>query len=98
MRAAFAAVEKEDLVQKLDSITANTPNESLLDSDIVTSPVYVCQRFPLQILGIFTGQGAQWSSMGAQLYAKCELFRETICQLDLLPGVRSHRAFEQSPA
>lgn len=84
VRAAFAAVDKEDLIQKLDSITTNTTNESLLDSNIVTSPVHVCQRFPLRILGIFTGQGAQWPSMGAQLYAKCELFRETISQLDLL--------------
>lgn len=37
------------------------------------------------ILAIFTGQGAQWASMGRNLIEKCRLFRESIegCEADL---------------
>ena len=37
---------------------------------------------PLRILGIFTGQGAQWPSMGRELIIKSKLFRQTIEQLE----------------
>lgn len=37
------------------------------------------------VLGIFTGQGAQWATMGRNLIAHCRLFRESIerCEMSL---------------
>lgn len=82
VKASFSAIDKADLLQKLDSATNEIPKERRPDSVMVTKPIKVSEKFPLRVLGVFTGQGAQWPSMGAELYCGCDLFRESITQLD----------------
>ncbi|KAK1990306.1 ketoacyl-synt-domain-containing protein [Colletotrichum falcatum] len=40
-----------------------------------------------RILGVFTGQGAQWPAMGKSLIGQCSLFRETIEALEQSLGL-----------
>lgn len=44
------------------------------------TPVTAC--LPQRILGVFTGQGAQWPGMGSQLYAHSTTFKNTIDDLE----------------
>ncbi|KAF6806133.1 hybrid PKS-NRPS protein, partial [Colletotrichum musicola] len=37
---------------------------------------------PVEILGVFTGQGAQWAGMGVKLLDSCPIFARTIAALD----------------
>ncbi|KAK3987151.1 Fusarin C synthetase [Cladorrhinum sp. PSN332] len=75
-RASFAAGSKEELVTRLDSAIKDREQQSTaatkatkLSSDI-------------RILGVFTGQGAQWVTMGASLFLHSITFRRTIQQLE----------------
>ncbi|KAI0483732.1 putative polyketide synthase [Xylaria cf. heliscus] len=67
-RRAFAIAESDKLTDELDS-------------DLVTTgkaPSSVAQRIGF----VFTGQGAQWPRMGAQLLSEYSVFREAIQYLD----------------
>ncbi|KAK1561473.1 uncharacterized protein LY79DRAFT_686762, partial [Colletotrichum navitas] len=37
---------------------------------------------PVEVLGVFTGQGAQWVGMGAKLLDSCPIFARTMIALD----------------
>ncbi|KAJ3496488.1 hypothetical protein NLG97_g2618 [Lecanicillium saksenae] len=78
-RAAFSAIDAGELAAKLGSATL-TKN---------TRAMVIPQSLPVRILGIFTGQGAQWPTMGAGLYNSSGVFRNAfLCMqqsLDSLP-------------
>ncbi|KAL4770599.1 hypothetical protein BDW60DRAFT_208975 [Aspergillus nidulans var. acristatus] len=81
-RAAFSATSVEELVNKLE-----TGRDSLKSSSSRTATIP--EALPPRILGIFTGQGAQWATMGKELYRASAVFRNAIDQmqesLDSLP-------------
>ncbi|KAI9699171.1 MAG: Type I Iterative PKS [Bogoriella megaspora] len=74
-RTSFSAVSREELASKLE-------DAALKASSIATRGTAVTERFPLRILGVFTGQGAQWPEMGADLYRTSMGFRRTIQHLE----------------
>lgn len=80
-RAAFSATSVEQLLHKLEASV-----EGLRDRSRTTS---IPESLPVRILGIFTGQGAQWATMGKELYGASEVFRRTLSHmqrsLDSLP-------------
>ncbi|KAI0196926.1 hypothetical protein F4808DRAFT_473921 [Astrocystis sublimbata] len=43
----------------------------------------ITTKSPLRILGIFTGQGAQWATMSRELLVRSRVYRNTIRKLDL---------------
>ena len=73
-RAAFSAATRQELVRKLDAYDKG--------DDKVGETIAVSSEFPLRILGVFTGQGAQWPRMGARLFEQSPLFRRSIQKLD----------------
>ncbi|KAI1417950.1 polyketide synthase [Hypoxylon sp. FL1857] len=79
-RAAFAALEKNSLISMLDSVN-NDASRNILGI-ISSAPINVSKSFPLRILGVFTGQGAQWPTMGADLYVRSAVFRHSVDHLD----------------
>lgn len=73
-RASFSATSKEELITRPDSVIRDVER-----SPIATKAVNVPK---VRILGVFTGQGAQWASMGAGLFLHSAAFRRTIQQLE----------------
>ncbi|KAL7925223.1 polyketide synthase [Trichoderma austrokoningii] len=74
-RIYISASKQEELVKKLNDVanqSASTP----------TRAIHVTEDLPARILGIFTGQGAQWPSMGRRLYEKPNMLRQTIDDLE----------------
>ncbi|KAI1359923.1 hypothetical protein F5Y08DRAFT_349225 [Xylaria arbuscula] len=69
-KASFSANNKEQLMEKLD--------RAVTGASVATRATPVTARLPPRILGVFTGQGAQWPAMGAHLYAHSKVFRNTI--------------------
>ncbi|KAG5764440.1 hypothetical protein H9Q72_007485 [Fusarium xylarioides] len=64
-RAAFSATSVQQLTEKLKTAVLNkTPR--------IAS---ITEKMPPRILGVFTGQGAQWATMGVQLYESSNVFR-----------------------
>ncbi|KAI5462039.1 hypothetical protein BGZ63DRAFT_463158 [Mariannaea sp. PMI_226] len=80
-RAAFTATSAEQLADKLEA------SKELLKSSSRTATI--SELLPPRILGVFTGQGAQWATMGRELYEASDVFRSAIIQmqrsLDSLP-------------
>lgn len=72
-RAAFSAIDVDQLAIKLDNISQEETATS-----VSTKSIQVSQKFPVRLLGIFTGQGAQWPTMGLELYKQSQSFRDTI--------------------
>ncbi|GAP92555.2 putative beta-ketoacyl synthase domain-containing protein [Rosellinia necatrix] len=75
-RAAFSASTKEELLCGLRAAI-----ESKGKRPISTKPVEVARA---RILGVFTGQGAQWASMGARLLQDSACFRLTFKTLEAI--------------
>lgn len=80
-RAAFSATSATQLADKLEAGTDalnKTPRISAIPDSL-----------PPRILGVFTGQGAQWATMGRELYQASAVFRATVNRLqrslDTLP-------------
>ncbi|PKK49165.1 hypothetical protein CI102_7231 [Trichoderma harzianum] len=65
----------EGLIEKLDDVESKS-------NSIATKGIHVTEDLPARILGVFTGQGAQWPSMGRRLYEKSTTFKHTIDQLE----------------
>ncbi|KAF1838971.1 hypothetical protein BDW02DRAFT_487984 [Decorospora gaudefroyi] len=72
-RAAFSATSSRQLANKFEASA-----EALKKSSRIT-PIPEMQ--PLRVLGVFTGQGAQWASMGRELYHVSDVFRNTMVQM-----------------
>ncbi|KAI0107448.1 hybrid PKS-NRPS PsoA [Nemania sp. FL0031] len=75
-RQAFSATSTTELARKL-SLFHEKPHTNP-HSAAHRRLISVSNTYPLRILGVFTGQGAQWHGMGRRLYAFCEPFRKTI--------------------
>ncbi|KAH8810683.1 hypothetical protein F5884DRAFT_622925, partial [Xylogone sp. PMI_703] len=80
-RAAFSAISAAQLIEKLEARI-----ETLKKT--VRIPA-IPKSLPPRILGVFTGQGAQWATMGKELYEASSVFRKAINRLqqslDTLP-------------
>lgn len=80
-KATFSATSCSELQSKLQSALTQSSNGNakLVRS---TSSVQVTQDLPPRILGVFTGQGAQWPRMGAALFEQSATFRRSILELE----------------
>ncbi|KAL4968119.1 uncharacterized protein BDV14DRAFT_197349 [Aspergillus stella-maris] len=82
-RAAFSGTSAEEVVTKLEAA-----RDSSLK--VVSRTQTVPETLPPRILGVFTGQGAQWATMGKELYRVSVVFRRAIDEmqdsLDSLPA------------
>ncbi len=80
-RASFSATSAEKLAEKLEA-----RSEALKKTSRIPA---IPKTLPPRILGVFTGQGAQWATMGRELYHASSVFRNAICKLqhslDTLP-------------
>ncbi|KAI1364001.1 hypothetical protein F5Y08DRAFT_222928 [Xylaria arbuscula] len=72
-RVAFSATSVEELIMKLDDYSTTDDTEGVIP---------VSRRFPVRVMAVFTGQGAQWPRMGALLYRESPVFKSTIQHLD----------------
>ncbi|KAK0616902.1 hypothetical protein B0T14DRAFT_435063 [Immersiella caudata] len=72
-KVSFAASTVGQLIEKLEKSD---------QSQNINKATEVTKRFPLRILGIFTGQGAQWASMGTSLFAESAVFRDSILEME----------------
>ncbi|KAL3291010.1 putative polyketide synthase [Colletotrichum asianum] len=70
-KRSFTGFNRDSLTQRMDDFV-----ESNAADDCSPQPLYPDD--PPAILGIFTGQGAQWATMGASLIRQSRLFRESI--------------------
>lgn len=79
-RVAFSAPTIEQLRSKIDARLATTSQSTGSSIGIRTSS----KSSPVKprILGVFTGQGAQWATMGASLIRSSEFVREILQELD----------------
>jgi len=78
-RAAFSATSAQQLAAKLGAAALGKTPRAMA----------VPESLPPRILGVFTGQGAQWATMGAGLYESSAVFRGAFMRmqesLDSLP-------------
>lgn len=80
-RASFSAISATQLAEKLEA-------RAEVLKKTVRIPA-IPKSLPPRILGVFTGQGAQWATMGRELYEASSVFRKTLDwlqnSLDTLP-------------
>ncbi|KAI0545370.1 hypothetical protein F4679DRAFT_599733 [Xylaria curta] len=77
-RVAISASSRPEALISLDSLLLN--NQSTIPSESHRRPISA--KSPLRILGVFTGQGAQWPTMSRDLFQQNSLYRDTIRKLD----------------
>ncbi|KAI1777001.1 hybrid PKS-NRPS PsoA [Hypoxylon cercidicola] len=81
-RVSVSATSREQLIAKLESVIGSIDEFQVTVSSLTVPNV--------RVLGIFTGQGAQWALMGASLFQNSTSFRGTFEELDsnlhALPG------------
>ena len=75
-KIAFSALTLEGLVSKIDKSLAETKSVPGTKIGVQSAPAKP------RMLGVFTGQGAQWATVGAQLIRSSASIREEIEQLD----------------
>ncbi|KAG8161403.1 hypothetical protein KVR01_008390 [Diaporthe batatas] len=78
---SFFATSVQELCEKLDSRVAASTNEQLVGTRTLTQLSRDRHRKP-RVLGIFTGQGAQSSRMGAALIERSVACRQIIDKLE----------------
>ncbi|KAH8896247.1 PKS-NRPS hybrid [Thozetella sp. PMI_491] len=76
VRAAFAASSVPELARKLDSWLQDTDKKA---DTITIRPTNLTSK---RILGVFTGQGAQWATMGRELLSSFPRVRAIIAELE----------------
>ncbi|PON22311.1 beta-ketoacyl synthase domain-containing protein [Trichoderma gamsii] len=74
-RIYISASNQEELVKKLNDVASQSASTT-------TRAIHVTEDLPARILGVYTGQGAQWPSMGRRLYEKSKRFKQTIDDLE----------------
>jgi acyl transferase domain-containing protein len=77
-RLSVSSLSVSGLVDKLSSLVAKTENASTTAIGTRARPRYEEPK----ILGIFTGQGAQWATMSRGLMLSSQVYAETIRSLD----------------
>ncbi|KAK0748473.1 hypothetical protein B0T21DRAFT_420395 [Apiosordaria backusii] len=80
-KVAFSGHTQGKLVQQLDAWLESTKLAKALDLQR-SKQVVSDDGQSLPILGVFTGQGAQWATMSSVLLDSCHLFQETIHRLE----------------
>ncbi|KAF5580873.1 polyketide synthase [Fusarium subglutinans] len=82
-RAAFSATSVQQLTEKLKTAVLNK----------VPRTTSIPEKMPPRILGVFTGQGAQWATMGVQLHESSNVFRSAFLpvQVALIDMLRAAR-------
>nr|ALQ32784.1 putative polyketide synthase [Fusarium babinda] len=70
-RTAFSATSVQQLTEKLKAAVLNKTSRT----------ISIPETMPPRILGVFTGQGAQWATMGADLYESSALFRSSFSRM-----------------
>ena len=79
--AAFSSSSIEDLCTKLDERVRAAENDVGNSSRVGSTPS-LATRAP-RILGIFTGQGAQWARMGADIISASAVAQDSLKALDI---------------
>lgn len=80
-RKSFTGATKEQLLNNMRSTVSATGDTSATAFGTRSSDFGQGPDGP-KILGVFTGQGAQWPSMGAELLRTSKIFAESIQRLD----------------
>lgn len=80
-KTTFSATNCVELKSKIQSALSHSSNGDIKLSGS-TSSVHVTNDLPPRILGVFTGQGAQWPRMGAELYEHSAAFQRSITELE----------------
>lgn len=75
-KIAFSAPDVESLIQKIELRLEEYENKSDANIGVRSSST------PPKVLGVFTGQGAQWPAMGAELIRSSEFVRRRFQELD----------------
>lgn len=78
-KAAFSATTIEQLTSKMDAKLAEVKQNSAVNIGIRSNAKVGASS---HILGVFTGQGAQWPAMGAELIRSSDYVRERIQDLE----------------
>ncbi|EEP81634.1 hypothetical protein UREG_06499 [Uncinocarpus reesii 1704] len=78
-RAFFSGATRQKLVAYMDAFVEENSAASAAPGD--SHPLGPLNDGSIGILGIFTGQGAQWPTMGRNLILQSPLFRKSITQL-----------------
>lgn len=79
-RLSVSGLSASDLISKLDSVISKTEKSSAVT---IGTRVRGDTEKPM-ILGIFTGQGAQWATMSRGLFQSNKMFASTIRSLDAI--------------
>lgn len=79
VKVSFAGANRDTI---LDSMKAAVAKARDAGAELGKRATPSAASATLKILGVFTGQGAQWPTMGASLMRHSPLFRETIDALD----------------
>src|SRR4029077_4292414 len=77
-RATFSAATAERLISKIEKKLADVENKSADSVGIKSTTAGQSAR----VLGIFTGQGAQWATMGGHLIRSSAFVRERLEKLE----------------
>lgn len=80
VRIAIAAASPEGLVAKIEQKLKDARADPGKPIGVSLKPVTEAPRF----LGIFTGQGAQWPSMGRELFKRSAFVRDSMADFDML--------------
>jgi hybrid polyketide synthase / nonribosomal peptide synthetase ACE1 len=78
-RISLSDPDRERLCSRID---AEIPEMSSARGGMVGTRITPGRTGSPRILGIFTGQGAQWPAMGSSLIRSCSLFADSITRLD----------------
>ncbi|KAK4035108.1 hypothetical protein C8A01DRAFT_48664 [Parachaetomium inaequale] len=79
-RLSISSPSVSGLVDKLNSLVAKTENSSAVTIGTRARP----RNEQPKILGVFTGQGAQWATMSRGLLLSCKVYADTIRALDTI--------------
>ncbi|THC99245.1 hypothetical protein EYZ11_001244 [Aspergillus tanneri] len=79
-RKAFAGSNLQDFIAEMEK--AIQVSKGVSSGTLGTRSLDATQSHDQKILGIFTGQGAQWPSMGAGLLQSSDIFAQTIQNLE----------------
>ena len=81
IKAAFSGTTKEEILEQIDQRLSSALAEAPTPIGRCSQPSTGTSR--PRILGIFTGQGAQWPLMGRKLITSSPIFAQTIHELEV---------------
>lgn len=81
VKIAFPSMDKEDLIAQMDK-QVQSAREMQGGAEIGIRTKLLKPEVGPRILGVFTGQGSQWATMGRALILQSDLFRSTMETLE----------------